>query len=279
MSPAPIAWPACDVPPPRIVSGHRRRAQMRTMRNQVLARPRHDDAERLDLVDAGVGGVERARDRSNRTSPWSRARGGSQRGESTQPASASAAAAARRWTRFTGRSGRCAAVRGPARGSRRRWRTRRAACLRRPRRTPRRGRPPRRARRAAGGGPRPRAARSSRTSTITNNPPSGAARARGGCRPAPPRTRRAGPRIPRASRPRTPGARQRHRGGVLDERGRAAARLLQHQEHRLDDVRRSGAVADAPAGHRVGLRQAVDQHRPARMLGRERGRRDVPVPS
>ena len=35
----------------------------------ILARPRNDDAERLDLVDAGVGGVEARETLSKRTSP------------------------------------------------------------------------------------------------------------------------------------------------------------------------------------------------------------------
>ena len=37
--------------------------QSRTALDDVLARLRDDDAERLNLVDAGVGGVQRARDR------------------------------------------------------------------------------------------------------------------------------------------------------------------------------------------------------------------------
>ena len=32
MTPLPIAWPACDVPPPRIVSGQRCRRQIATVR-------------------------------------------------------------------------------------------------------------------------------------------------------------------------------------------------------------------------------------------------------
>ena len=61
--PAPIACPACDVPPPRAVietpcaRGEVDRAE------DVLARFRDDDAERIDLVDAGVGGIQGARDR------------------------------------------------------------------------------------------------------------------------------------------------------------------------------------------------------------------------
>ena len=61
--PAPIACPACDVPPPRAVIDTPCRARDLDGAHDVLARPRHDDAERLDLIDAGVGGVERARDR------------------------------------------------------------------------------------------------------------------------------------------------------------------------------------------------------------------------
>ena len=60
--PAPIAWPACDVPPPRGVIGTPCRAAICDGADDVLARPRDDHAERLDLIDAGVGGVERARD-------------------------------------------------------------------------------------------------------------------------------------------------------------------------------------------------------------------------
>ena len=63
--------------------------------------------------------------------------------------------------------------------------------------------------------------------------------------------------------------RQGARGGVLDERGRAAARLLQDQQHRRDHLGRPGEVADAPAGHRVGLRQAVDQDGPLAGGGRQ----------
>ena len=61
-SPAPIAWPACDVPPPRAVIDTPWRAAIWTVRIDVLARARDDHAERFDLVDAGVGGVERPRD-------------------------------------------------------------------------------------------------------------------------------------------------------------------------------------------------------------------------
>ena len=39
-----------------------------------------------------------------------------------------------------------------------------------------------------------------------------------------------------------------------------------------DDLGRAGAVADAPAGHGVGLRQAVDEHRPPASPAGERGR-------
>ena len=60
--PAPIAWPACEVPPPRMVMGQRRRRQIVERAENVLAVSRDDDAQRLDLIDAGVGGIERARD-------------------------------------------------------------------------------------------------------------------------------------------------------------------------------------------------------------------------
>ena len=42
-----------------------------------------------------------------------------------------------------------------------------------------------------------------------------------------------------------------------------------------DQLGRGGTVADAPAGHGIGLREAVDQHRPRCCLGQRR-RRDVP---
>ena len=61
-SPAPIACPAWDVPPPRIVSGTSMLRADTDDADEIVARPRQDDAERLDLVDARVGGVERARD-------------------------------------------------------------------------------------------------------------------------------------------------------------------------------------------------------------------------
>ena len=61
-SPAPIDWPACDVPPPRGVIGTPCRAAMLDRAHHRFGRSRDDDAERLDLVDAGVGRVQRARD-------------------------------------------------------------------------------------------------------------------------------------------------------------------------------------------------------------------------
>ena len=61
-SPAPMAWPACDVPPPRGVIGQRCGA-LRRWRRRGPRECGHDDSQRLDLVDAGVGGVERARRR------------------------------------------------------------------------------------------------------------------------------------------------------------------------------------------------------------------------
>ena len=54
------------------------------------------------------------------------------------------------------------------------------------------------------------------------------------------------------------------RRGVLHERRRTSTGLLQHQQHRRDERRRPGAVADTPAGHRVGLGQAVDRESSAR---------------
>ena len=38
-----------------------------------------------------------------------------------------------------------------------------------------------------------------------------------------------------------------------------------------------GAVTDAPAGHRISLREAVDHDRPLASVGGYRGRRDVPA--
>ena len=117
---------------------------------------------------------------------------------------------------------------------------------------------------------------SRRTSTITNSPPSGTSGSTPGCRAAGPRPGRAGPDTPRPSaRTHAWSDREGAGGGVLHERGRPAAGLLQHQQHRPDDLGRPGAVADAPAGHGIGLRQAVDEHRPAPGLRRQRGRRDV----
>src|SRR5689334_9817007 len=44
--------------------------------------------------------------------------------------------------------------------------------------------------------------------------------------------------------------------------GRGAGRLLALQRvHRLDQLDRAGGVADAPAGHRIGLRHAVHGQR------------------
>ena len=59
--PAPIDWPDRLVPPPRgmiaraVLGGGLHGA------HDVVARARHDDAERLNLVDAGVGAVQSAR--------------------------------------------------------------------------------------------------------------------------------------------------------------------------------------------------------------------------
>ena len=60
--PAPIAWPACDVPPPRIVIETAVTPAGLDDATRSVARLRKHDAERLNLVDAGVGRVERARD-------------------------------------------------------------------------------------------------------------------------------------------------------------------------------------------------------------------------
>ena len=57
-----MAWPACDVPPPRIVIGHAVTPAGLDDAHQILARLRDHDAGRLNLVDAGVGRIQRARD-------------------------------------------------------------------------------------------------------------------------------------------------------------------------------------------------------------------------
>ena len=53
------------------------------------------------------------------------------------------------------------------------------------------------------------------------------------------------------------------RRGVLHERRRPSARLLEDQRHRRDEPGRAGDVADAPTRHRIGLRKAVDQDGPS----------------
>ena len=60
-TPGPIDWPDRLVPPPRGVIGTCISAAICTVATTSSAGLRHDDAERLDLVDAGVGAVEAAR--------------------------------------------------------------------------------------------------------------------------------------------------------------------------------------------------------------------------
>ena len=54
-------WPDRLVPPPRGVIGTRISPATCTVATMSSTRARDDDAERLDLVDAGVGAVEAAR--------------------------------------------------------------------------------------------------------------------------------------------------------------------------------------------------------------------------
>ena len=175
-------------------------------------------------------------------------------------------------------SARRGADRARARGSRRRRRTRRARCPHRPARRPRRAittTPASRSRNRAtssDGFPNPR------TSTITNRPPSGTS----GSTPGMPRKPFDDPIAPALVLRRHPPhalliRRQGTGRGILHERRRPAARLLQDQQHRPDDLLGPGAVADAPAGHRIGLREAVDHDRPLAGVGGDRGRRDVPA--
>ena len=59
MTPGPIDWPACDVPPPRAVIGTPNRPQTRTDGRHIIRGRRKRDQQRDDLVDAGVGRIER----------------------------------------------------------------------------------------------------------------------------------------------------------------------------------------------------------------------------
>ncbi len=129
-------------------------------------------------------------------------------------------------------------------------------------------------------GPRPTGGRGRSTrSTMTNRPPSGTSGStpgiprqaiehagRGGCLVLGGHPR--GRHTP--GRPVSAAA-----GGVLREGRGPSARLLPDQAHRPDELGRTGEVADAPAGHRVGLREAVDHDRPGAGVGRDRRRRDV----
>ena len=51
--------------------------------------------------------------------------------------------------------------------------------------------------------------------------------------------------------------------GPLRDRAGARGLLALHHVHRLDELRRAGGVADAPAGHRIGLGHAVHGQRAA----------------
>ena len=54
-----MACPACEVPPPRMVRGQRKRLQISTMR--IMSPGLRDcDSDGLDLIDAGVGGIKRS---------------------------------------------------------------------------------------------------------------------------------------------------------------------------------------------------------------------------
>ena len=55
---------------------------------------------------------------------------------------------------------------------------------------------------------------------------------------------------------------------ILHKRRWASARLLQHEEHRTDDRFGTGTVSNAPACHRISLREAIDQDRPFAGVGR-----------
>ncbi len=68
--------------------------------------------------------------------------------------------------------------------------------------------------------------------------------------------------------------------GPLRDRAGARGLLALHHVHRLDQRRRAGGVADAPAGHRIGLGDAVHRQRArieARLDLRGRGEDEVAV--
>ena len=59
---------------------------------------------------------------------------------------------------------------------------------------------------------------------------------------------------------------QRRRRGRLADGGDAGRRLALHVHHRADQVLRPAGEADAPAGHRIGLRRAADRHASGRAV-------------
>ena len=71
--------------------------------------------------------------------------------------------------------------------------------------------------------------------------------------------------------------RERDRRRILHERRRAAARLRQHHEHALDQGRRSRAITHAPAGHGIRFRKAVDVQIAVAQARHRRQRRDMLV--
>ena len=58
ITPDPIDCPACDVPPPRGDQGHIEAVADPDRRHDVRLGPRYDHAQRHDLVDAGIGGIQ-----------------------------------------------------------------------------------------------------------------------------------------------------------------------------------------------------------------------------
>jgi len=60
-------------------------------------------------------------------------------------------------------------------------------------------------------------------------------------------------------------------GGGLRDRARVRGRLRLELGHRLDQPRRAAGIADPPAGHRIGLRAAVDGQRALEQLGARLG--------
>ena len=67
-------------------------------------------------------------------------------------------------------------------------------------------------------------------------------------------------------------------GGILYKCGWTAARLLQHEQHGIDNRTRGGTVADAPARHGVRFGQAIDDHAAIPNLAAERRRGNMGAP-